>query len=282
MKPTIGPFLGQFVAVLSLLPWAYGCTPPVAKEPPKPPELTDQGPSESETEVDPYRLCEAIHREQRLPIYCDFGEIEGMPGMVFVLPDADAMEAYRPSLDEHVVAPFCRAQNQEGYRAVVVYSIANELVQVLDCRTRELSDWRRPNQQEEEAVTVGQVCAAVQESDWPVGCGIGFIGGVESLVLTYAAGAPPELLQRIGAVVAVPFCGAAQENATDGAVYLIEDNARAARFDCLRESWSPWVGVKEVVKDREETRPEKAPSRVSGGERSRTARVEYEFLDASQ
>jgi hypothetical protein len=252
-------------SILCSVSWAtFGCViRPPAEVPPAHVEAPKQPTEEANNPLaEVIARCAAVQRSPDLPVSCQVDVVNNVARMQLTMANRLAAAQYANGAVTQIAAPFCDLANQASEPAGIVLTLYEEhLMQVADCTTRTFSEWQPTDRAAQEMMAATRTCEALQASKYPVGCGIGDVDGVPSLIVSYAKGRISESdLASISREVAVPFCDANTSSGTLAVVYLVEDNKRAKGFNCVTRAATAWQAIRPS-----KPRPGPAPGRGPSG-----------------
>lgn len=202
------------MCVLSCVAWSvFGCTRtlPPPKSAPAQPESSSQSSTGDRSAIDEVLArCAAVQSSPDLPVSCRVDVVNNVLRMQLVMANRRVAGQYAAGAVEQIASPFCDIANQASKPAGIVLALYEERVmQVADCATRTFSDWQPTDKEAQEMLAATRACEALQASNYPVGCGIGEVDGVTSLIVSYVSGrVSQDALDVIAHRVAAPFCEA--------------------------------------------------------------------------
>jgi hypothetical protein len=190
--------------------------------------------------------CRKVQESSRLPVSCQLDVVDDTARMQLVMTNRAAAETYMSAAENELIIPFCELTRMVRQPAGIVVSLHQERVmRVGDCSTMEYSDWQSADPRVQQLTAASRACQAIQDSSLPIGCSMGELDRVPSLIVRYDSGRVSEdTLGELGRLVGAPFCSATSASGVAARVYLVEDDARAKGFDCTTGEDTGWISVR--------------------------------------
>jgi hypothetical protein len=233
--------------------------------PPPPPAPASPGTAEPETDVrrepapetddapqqidgdlaEVLRRCKVVDESRDIPVGCRIEEVDDGSRMTLTLANRDAYRQMGEDAIQVVAQPYCNLANNRGVNAQVVIALyAERVMKAANCSGGGFNEWAPIDHHAAELAGAARACDALQQSSLPVGCEMGEVDGVPSLVVSYRhSDMDPAALKVIADRIAVPFCDAMHSNGTTSNIYLIEDASRAKGFSCATGQSTDWIHI---------------------------------------
>lgn len=207
--------------------------------------------------VNTVALCDALESSSEIPIGCTFQYLGEEPTMVLRVPNEQVLAANLHGMLEDLVTPFCVSQNDARQPSGVVFAVATR-ARHFDCRTAQLGEWVELATEERQAITIGEACQAISQTDTHVSCEIMDLDGIPSMVVGFSDHAGVEdSVSTLLAQVAASFCQSAAEAQVQAGLVLLRDRSMAKTFSCSTGAASAWFNVRP---QRKAPRPSRPPS----------------------
>jgi hypothetical protein len=241
-----------FAGGASMVLGCGGVTPP-----PSTPEPSHDPSAEGEQEFSTIvARCEAVQQSRDLPVACQIDTVGDVARMQLTMADKNTAVQYLDAAFKVLAEPFCNLTRRVGRPAGVVLTLFEErAMRVANCSDGQFSDWQPADEEAQQLTSASRVCQALQASRYPVGCGMGEMDGVASLIVSYNKGQISEDgWGFISQQIAGPFCEATQASGVVAIVYLIEDNTRARGHNCATGAESAWLSIRPNARSTGSTR----------------------------
>ena len=215
-----------------------------------PPKTQEEASTPSSDRTDPVALCNAVQQSSDIPIGCTFQALRDQPTMVLRVSSESTLARSIDALTEHLIVPFCMAENAAGTNSGVLFVVATRARRV-DCATGQLGDWVNLAAEERQQITVGQACDAISRSGRQVACDLTTLDGVPSMVVGFESDS--NIGQSFASVIgdtAASFCQNATQADVRAQLVFLRDRTSASVFDCATGRASDWFPVRQQQRAR--------------------------------